>query len=135
MDIAQSLERILHAKAIVGRRFYERFLKKHEELRPFFSKVDMKRQGILLTTSLMVIVRHYSNPTPAVDLYLRYLGTKHNEMNIPRTEYPKWTETLMETLSDFHGDDWSAAVEQEWREAIGQTTELMFAGYDERVTV
>ena len=115
--------------------FYEHFLEKHPELRPFFAKVDFKRQQILLTTSLMVIERFHAHPTPAVDQYLQYLGTKHHEFRIPREAYAKWTESMLTTMQKFHGDDWSAELEQQWRTAIDRACESIFAGYEERVTV
>jgi hemoglobin-like flavoprotein len=135
MDIQKSLDEILCAKDKVGQAFYERLLKKHPEVAPLFAKVDLGRQGVLLTTALMIIVRHYREPTEAVELYLRYLGTKHKEIKIPQSEYTKWTDVLMETLSEFHGETWSADVEKQWREAIRMTAELMFSGYEQRITV
>lgn len=135
MDIHQSLHQILQAKDRLAQLFYEHFLEKHPELRPFFAKVDFKRQQILLTTSLMVIERYYAHPTPAVEQYLQYLGTKHNEFRIPVESYAKWTESMLTTMQKFHGDDWSPELEKQWRSAIDQACDLMFAGYEERVTV
>jgi len=66
---------------------------------------------------------------------LQYLGTKHNELNIPKEGYGKWTGAMIETMGRFHGDDWSSTLEEQWREAIGKATALMFEGYETRVTV
>ena len=135
MDINQSLHRILQAKDSLAKMFYEHFLEKHPEVRPFFSKVDFNRQRILLTTALMVIERYRAHPTPAVEQYLQYLGTKHHEIGVPRAAYAKWTVAMLETMQKFHGADWSLELEEQWNSAICQARDLMLQGYDERITV
>lgn len=135
MQINQSLQRILQAKDRLAEMFYDDFLEKFPEVRPYFAHADFHRQRILLTTALMVVERYYANPTPAVEQYLQYLGTKHNQMCIPRDSYPKWVETMLETMKRFHEDDWNPVLEQQWREAIDRARQLMMQGYDEHVTV
>ncbi len=135
MDINKSLHQILQAKDSLAKMFYDHFLERYPEVRQYFSKVDFKRQRILLTTALMVIERYHAHPTPAVEQYLQYLGTKHHEIGIPRAAYGKWTVAMLETMQKFHGADWSAELEQQWRSAIEQARELMLQGYDERITV
>jgi len=74
MDIHDSLQLILQAKDQLAGLFYERFLADYPEVRPFFEKVDFARQRVLLTTTLMIIERNYTEPTPAIEQYLQYLG-------------------------------------------------------------
>lgn len=135
MEIHESLNEILHSKDEFGRLFYERFLETYPELRHHFARVDMKRQAIILTTALMVIERYYVQPTPAIELYMRYLGTKHHEMDVGTAEYPKFFDAMFQTLKSFHGDKWNPEVERQWREAFERTTSVMFEGYLERVQV
>jgi hemoglobin-like flavoprotein len=135
MNIHKSLHEILQAKDRLAEMFYEHFLEEHPEVRPLFANVDFKRQRILLTTALMVVERCYAHPTPAVEQYLQYLGTKHNEFHVPREAYAKWAEVMIATMREFHGDEWSEELEREWRAAIDQACELMFQGYEERITV
>jgi len=135
MDINESLNRILHARDALGELFYDHFLSTYPELQQHFDGVDFKRQRVQLVTALMIIERYHTDPTPAVEQYLQYLGTKHNELNIPKEGYGKWTGAMIETMGRFHGDDWSSTLEEQWREAIGKATALMFEGYETRVTV
>jgi hemoglobin-like flavoprotein len=135
MDIHESLNDILHSKDEFGRKFYEQFLETYPELRPHFARVDMKRQAIILTTALMVIERYYVQPTPAIELYMRYLGTKHHGMNIGTAEYPKFFAAMFQTLKSFHGDKWNPELRQQWQEAFDQATSAMFEGYLEHVQV
>jgi hemoglobin-like flavoprotein len=134
MDISESLDRILHARDTLGKLFYDHFLSTHPEVQRYFDKVDFNRQRVSLVTALMVIERYYADPAPAVEQYLQYLGTKHSEMGIPGEEYPKWIEAMVETMAQFHGDQWTPVLEKQWREAFGKATESMLDGYEQSAT-
>lgn len=135
MDIEKSLNRILSAKDSLGELFYTKFLARHPEAQQFFDGVDMKRQSVLLTTALMMVERHSSNPTPAVEKYLEYMGTKHDDMKIPQALFADWADAMIETMSSFHGEQWNDKLEQQWRAAIAKATETMFVGYQRHVTI
>jgi hemoglobin-like flavoprotein len=135
MNIQESLQRILEEKDRLAEMFYDCFLEEYPEVRPLFDNVDFKRQRVLLTTALMVVERGYTHPAPAVEQYLQYLGTKHHELRVPKAAYAKWTEAMLVTMQRFHGEDWSEDLAQQWRSAIEEACELMFQGYEERVTV
>ena len=114
---------------------YAQFLESYPELRHHFLHVDMKRQAIILTTALMVIERYYVQPTPAIELYMRYLGTKHHGMNVGTAEFPKFFDAMFQTMKSFHGDKWNPELERQWRGAFDRTTSAMFEGYLEHVQV
>ena len=135
MDIHESLNCILHARDTLGELFYDHFLGTYPEVQQYFDGVDFKRQRVQLVTALMIIERYHVDPTPAVEQYLQYLGTKHSALNIPKESYGKWAEAMIETMARFHGEDWSSTLEEQWREAIGKATTSMFEGYETRVTV
>jgi len=130
MDISESLDRILHGRDALGKQFYDHFLSTFPEVRHHFDNVDFSRQRVSLVTALMVIERHHASPAAAVEQYLQYLGTKHKEIGIAKEEYPKWLEAMMETMAQFHGDQWTPDLEKQWREAIGKATEQMLEGYE-----
>ena len=135
MKIHESLERVLASRDLVGDMFYDVFLQRFPEVQRYFVGVDMHRQGVLLTTALLVVEQYYRNPRVAIEKYLQYLGTKHHDREIPRELYDKWVDAMLETLHRFHGDEWNQELSDEWREAFGRTIELMFEGYEQRFTV
>ncbi len=135
MEIQESLNEILHSKDEFGRMFYEHFLETYPELQHHFARVNMKRQAVMLTTALMIIERYYSEATPAIELYLRFLGTKHHGLGVSTGDFPKFFDSLFQTLKRFHGEKWHADLERQWRAAIEQATSLMFEGYVEHVQV
>ncbi len=135
MNIHQSLQRILEGKDQLAAMFYDHFLTEYPEHRPLFARVNMARQQVLLTTTLMIVERFSSSPSPAVEQYLQYLGTKHHELDVPRSAYDQWTEAMLTTMQRFHGDDWSEDLGKQWRSAIENARDRMFQGYEERMTV
>jgi hemoglobin-like flavoprotein len=135
MKIQDSLHQVLAAKSSFGKDFYDRFFRRCPEARDYFTDIDLSRQSILVTMSLLVIVKHYDHKYSATAEYLRYLGTKHHDRHIPKHLYAEWCAAMLEALAHFHGPDWNAKLSQEWRTAIDGVTDLMFQGYDVHFTV
>jgi hemoglobin-like flavoprotein len=135
VDIHASLNKILQARDEVGRMFYDHFLSQYPEVQRYFQGVDLKRQSVLLTTALMIIERHFGHPTPALEQYLQYLGSRHHGQQIPREVYTVWMQAMLETLQRFHGAEWTPALESQWRKAFEGAVQLMFDGYGAHIIV
>jgi hemoglobin-like flavoprotein len=135
MNIHQSIKRILDSKEVLGDLFYSVFLNRYPEIQQYFEGVNMKRQAVLLTTALVLVEQNYSSSYPAIEQYLRYLGSKHHDRFIPFKIYEQWREAMLETLAQFHGSQWSEELAAQWRDAIDQTTELMLEGYEQHISI
>ena len=135
MNIQESLQQILSSKQAFGQQFYKKFFERCPEVMPFFADVNLDRQAVLLTMALLVIEKQHTSPFAAAEEYLRYLGTKHQQWNIPKPLYTAWTAVMLETLEHFLGDEWNESLAKEWEAAIARVIELMFQGYDQRYTV
>ncbi len=44
--------------------------------------------------------------------------------------YSDWRDCMLETLQDFHGNDWTDSLEQQWTEAINLAVDRMLEGYE-----
>jgi hemoglobin-like flavoprotein len=135
MTIEESLRRVLEDRDGIAVAFYEVLFQRSPEAKAFFKDVNFKHQTVLLTMSLMVVERHYRNGYLATELYLKYLGTKHSQRGIPEELYPRWIESLLAALENFHGKDWDAELAGQWRAALDRATGVMLAGYREPVHV
>ena len=135
MDIQESLHHILEQKESVADLFYVVFLERYPEVRRHFDQVNLKHQAVLLTMALMVMAQHYSHAYPATEMYLKYLGTRHQARDIPPDSYPKFRDALLATLAQFHGKDWDGRLEGQWCAAIDRASQTMFAGYREHFHV
>ena len=129
MDIQESIRRILEQEGHVADLFYHVFLEQYPEVRQHFAAVDMRRQAVLLTVALQLVVQYYQHSFPAVEAYLRILGREHNQQGIARELYPKWREALLATLCRFHDQEWDESLSRQWNEALQLATAKMLAEY------
>lgn len=130
MDIRQSVQELLSREETVTRRFYDVLLRRHPELRPYFQRVNLRQQAVILTTALSMIELQYTGSLSGPRKYLRVLGERHAALGIPREAFAPFRECLLETLADCHGGHWSQDLHSQWHEAMDEAIALMFAGYD-----
>ncbi len=135
MNIHDSLHQVLASKTAFGEDFYKTFFRTCPAAKVFFKDVNLERQAVLLTMSLLVIEKQFGHPFAATGEYLKYLGTKHHDRQIPKHLFAPWCDAMLETLADFHGPDWDDELRRQWQEAIELVTDLMFQGYEEHYTV
>ncbi|HID23174.1 MAG TPA: hypothetical protein EYP14_12335 [Planctomycetaceae bacterium] len=130
MDINESVEAILSDKQVMCELFFRRFLEKHPEARQYFADADMTKQANFLTIALAIIEDHYEHEYRTTEHYLKVLGTRHRKWGIPVELYAPFRDCLLETMAEFHGDDWTEELAGQWRKAIDKATETMLEGYD-----
>ena len=130
MEIHESIQKILGHQEIVADLFYQTFLGRHPEIRPYFEGVDMKRQAVLLTMTLMLIEHHFLHGYPATEKYLKLLGRQHHERRkIPAEAFVPFRVCMLDTLSQFHGAEWSDDLAAQWHQAIDRAAQTMLEGY------
>lgn len=135
MDLLESIQRVHASELVFGERFYQQLAAKHPEVTPFFAGVDMRRQAIIFTMQLAVVGAYYQRRSPTSQQYLQVLGTQHHRRGIPKEAYATFRDCLLGELRQFHGDDWSDELEQQWRAAMDEVTSKMWEGYEERFHV
>jgi hemoglobin-like flavoprotein len=135
VDIHQSLKSILASEQLFGERFYSTFFKRCPEAETHFDGIDMRRQALVLTMALTLIEQHFTHGYPAVEQYLQHLGSRHKERLVPPNTYPKWRDSMLAALADFHGEEWNDELARQWHEAIEGVSRAMLGGYDEHVGI
>ena len=126
MHIEKSLREILESKQVVADLFYVRFLQDPEVLRHFLA-VDMKRQAVLLTMALQIVVQYYVNSLPLMEAYFKIRGREHKVRGIGSELYLKFRQCLLETFREFHGPDWTDALERQWTDALELACQKMLS--------
>lgn len=129
MDVRTSVAEVLNREETVTKLFYERFLSRYPDVKQVFENVDLGRQALLLSMALPVIQLHYDHDYPTTRDYLEMLGYKHKERGVPEELYPDFRDCLLDTLEQFHGEDWTEDLEQQWSDAIEKASDAMLAGY------
>lgn len=61
--------------------------------------------------------------------YLRLLGNRHCCLGIPAANYPKFADSLLTTLEEFHGPQWDGDLADQWRAACSTAIKLMVEGH------
>jgi hemoglobin-like flavoprotein len=132
-SLEQSVHEILsRSKDRLGDLFYRDFLEHYPELQPYFSKLDLHVQATMLMNALHLVVAHAGNRHAATTEYLKILGYRHHQQQIPLDAFPKFIDSMLAALARFHGPEWSVELARAWRSAFEEATAAMQAGYRER---
>jgi len=129
MAIEESVSRLLAEESAVGRLFYDRLLAQYPEVSEYFADTDLEQQAVVLTMALVMVETYFSHAYPASRHYLKVLGHRHHQREIPADLYSKFCECLLGTLAEFHGDDWTTELSTEWRDALDIASKAMLDGY------
>ena len=132
MDITESVAEILKSSDLIGGKFYDRFFADCPHVKAHFKNVDMKRQSALLTSAIVLIETVHTRDAAGLSPYLQLLGRDHQKRGIEDEDYAEWTESMIRTLAEFHGDQWNDNLEQQWRDAIGQAVGIMLDAYQKK---
>ena len=131
MNIHESLEHILNSESVLGDLFYDTFLTNYPQVQPYFEKVNLQRQAVILMMALMVVEQFETEHYPTTVLYLRELGAKHRERGIPAETYPFFRQALLDTLARHLEDHWTESLEAEWASAIDSAIHEMLVAYED----
>jgi hemoglobin-like flavoprotein len=129
MDIQESLRQILAREDLVADLFYVVFLDRYPEVRRHFVYVNMRRQAVLLTMALQMVVQYYLHGFPAAEAYLKILGEEHSRRDIAPELYPKFCDALLATFSRFHSRDWNDSLARQWQQALERATAKILEAY------
>ncbi len=134
MDITDSIQAILNSHDRVVEGFYERLLTTHPDLQHLFENRDLAVQASMVTMGLVSVEAYYTNRFPATEHYLKVLGNRHFHDGVRREDLPKFRDTLLVTLSEFHAERWNDALHQQWFDAIDLAISVMLEGYERSYT-
>lgn len=109
------------------KRFYEVLFENHPELESLFDPRRLPRQQRLLGESLVAVMENLDNPK-WLQSNLQALGAKHQDYGVTRPMYAQVGASLVTTLAEAVGDDWSADHDVAWGEAYGAIRDLMLSG-------
>ncbi|WP_372894518.1 globin domain-containing protein [Stieleria sp.] len=124
MELDESVEAILSDESNALDGFYERLFQRYPEFKYFFAGANVKRQTAMLTMALLAVKQYPALRRSSKD-YLEVLGTKHHGLGIANDLFPKFVEVLVETIAEFHGNDWNAALDKQWTDALNYAAAIM----------
>lgn len=124
--LKQSFTQIAPRKDPFARAFYQRLFTQFPETVPLFARTDMERQEKSLMATLGAVVNGLADGedvSPAV----RALGERHKKYGVQPEHFDAVGQSLLATLQEFLGSEWTPALEASWSEAYTVLASLMKA--------
>jgi len=124
--VEQSFDNLTEQGELLASRFFERLLSEYPGLGPVFKGVSLDGLQKKFFASLVLIVQSLDQPEVLGD-YLRGLGARHYHYGVKAAHYPLVIENLLAVMAELSGQQWTAQVDEAWRNTIVQITATMVA--------
>lgn len=108
-------------------RFYARLFGRYPQAEALFGRNSRQAQEQMLSGALVAVLDHLED-SPWLSQTLAGLGAKHEGYGVSREMYGWVGESLLATLAEVAGEDWSPELEAAWTEAYGAIQTLMLSG-------
>lgn len=130
--LKESFALIVPQKEAFAHSFYERLFADYPQTRPLFAHKDMRQQENALVAALATVVAGVSRGDNLVPV-LQQLGLKHKNYGAVPAHYPAVGSTLLATLREYLGPQFTPEVERTWTEAYAAISGQMIAGAEASV--
>lgn len=108
-------------------RFYEILFERYPRTQALFTQNTRSAQAKMLRDALVAVMDHLED-APWLERELGALGRKHVDYGVTTEMYDWVGDSLLATLREVAGDDWSPELEAAWAEAYGAIAGLMQKG-------
>ena len=125
--LQSSFEMVVQREPQLARRFYEIFFKRYPAAQRLFGRHSAAAQEKMLTDALVAMMEHLED-APWLTTTLKQLGAKHAGYGVTDEMYDWVGRSLLATLAEVAGPDWSRDLEAAWAEAYGAIAGLMQTG-------
>jgi hemoglobin-like flavoprotein len=118
---------------VVGRqpqlvhRFYEVLFERYPAAKPLFGRNSAAKQEEMLGAALVAVIDHLEDAAWLTST-LKALGAKHVGYGVTGEMYGWVGASLLATLAEVAGTDWTPELAAEWTEAYGAISGLMQSG-------
>ena len=126
--LRSSFELVAEREPELTHRFYDILFRRFPQTQPLFRNNPRQEQEKMLTDMLVKVMDHLEDETWLVH-QLGALGSKHADYGVTNEMYGWVGASLLATLAEIAGDDWSPQLEGAWTEAYGAIAGLMQQGY------
>lgn len=107
-------------------RFYEILFERYPQTKGMFPAGGQARQAEMLTGALVAVLDHLED-APWLQDTLGALGAKHVGYGVTREMYDWVGASLLATLAEVAGPQWTPELQGAWSEAYGAIASLMLA--------
>jgi hemoglobin-like flavoprotein len=125
--LRQSFETVIERSPYLTHRFYEILYDRYPVTLKMFPLSRRAQQENMLTQALVAVLDHLED-APWLTTNLRGLGARHVNYGVTDEMYSWVGTSLLATLREVAGDDWSLELENAWTEAFWAIANLMREG-------
>ncbi len=125
--LRSSFDLVLERQPQLTPRFYEILFSRYPQVKPLFGRRSQDEQAAMLQEALVAVVDHLEDAS-WLDDTLRGMGKKHVEYGVTDEMYDWVGDSLLSTIAEVAGDDWTPELEAAWKEAYGAIAAMMKAG-------
>jgi hemoglobin-like flavoprotein len=122
-----SLELVLERQPAITPRFYEILFERYPQVRPLFGRNAASNQAKMLQEAIVAVVDHLDD-AGWLGTTLGAMGRKHVDYGVTPEMYGWVADSLLRTLAEVAGNDWTTETEAAWTAALGAIRDLMLAG-------
>jgi hemoglobin-like flavoprotein len=122
-----SFDLVVERQPQLTHRFYEILFQRYPQAKALFGRNTAAAQEKMLTDALVAVMDHLED-APWLTTTLKHLGAKHKGYGVTMEMYGWVGASLLATLAEVAGNDWTPLLESAWTEAYGAIAGLMQAG-------
>jgi hemoglobin-like flavoprotein len=126
-SIRESFALIIERSPSMTHRFYEILFERYPAARRLFHRNAARVQERMLHDALSAVLDHLED-VPWLHETLFSLGARHVDYFVTDDMYEWIGESLIATLSEIAGSDWSRKIEAAWRRAFSGIVKVMHEG-------
>jgi len=125
--LRSSFDLVVERQPRLTSRFYEILFQRYPEAKLLFHRNKPELQEKMLTDTLVAVMDRLDD-APWLTATLKGMGAKHVEYGVTNEMYGWVGASLLATLAEVAGKDWTPELEAAWTEAYGAIAGLMQAG-------
>lgn len=125
--LRSSFTLVVEREPELTRRFYEILFTRYPQARALFPANDLRPQQTMLRDALVAVMEHLED-APWLTQTLGELGRRHEGYGVTAPMYDWVGDSLLATLAEVAGEDWTEPMANAWAAAYGAIASLMQAG-------
>ena len=125
--LRSSFELVIARSPNLVHRFYEILFQRYPQAKPLFTRNQPPQQEKMFADTLVAVMDHLED-APWLVQTLTALGAKHKGYGVTDEMYDWVGGSLLATLAEVAGPDWSPELATAWADAYGAIAGLMKQG-------
>jgi hemoglobin-like flavoprotein len=122
--LRSTFERVRPIADDAARNFYGHMFKVYPQVKPLFANTDFTEQRKKLMASVAAVVALVDKPDELGPV-LEKMGESHAGYGVEAHQYAYVSASMLTTLADALGDDWTPEVASIWANALALVSEKM----------